>query len=248
MKPAVVYDRWEMMLPDHIADWDVLSYWEQPRTDSIAANLKWGDILIDVGAEHGWLSALFARYVVGGDAMILVEPSPELWRNVRLTWEANDLAMPWACAWAFADRQSGPPTTPAPVTFDWPEPAVLSDEECPAMAYRTLGDPGAIPSLSIDTLATATLPDGTIGDHRRLALNIDIEGAELRALHGAERVIEEHRPLVWVSIHDDLVRGFGDDPADIHALFRDLGYLGRHLGTDHEQHWLFYDPTRRVTL
>ena len=245
----MVYDRWELQVPEHIANWDTWTYWERPRFDSIAANMKWGDVLIDVGAEHGWLSALFARYIVGGDAMILVEPSPELWRNVRLTWEANRLATPRACLWAFADRPNRATIdTDALILGGWPAPALSSDEECPAMAYRNLREPGVIPSVAIDDLVDLAVPPGYIGDHRRLAINMDIDGPELRAIQGAKRTIETLRPLCWISIHDDLIREYGDDPDDIFDFFSDLRYDHRHLGTDHERHELFYDATRRVTF
>lgn len=40
-------------------------------------------------------------------------------------------------------------------------------------------------------------------------LKIDVQGAELEALLGAEELIRRHHPILFVEIHPDLVRAFG---------------------------------------
>jgi hypothetical protein len=54
-------------------------------------------------------------------------------------------------------------------------------------------------------------------------LKIDVEGMELEVLRGAQRIIEQHRPILYVE--DDRV----DKTAALESALRDLGYrLYRH--------------------
>lgn len=252
MKPGTYNGKWSLMLPDHIAEWDAITDWEQGRFDSMARTLKHGEVLFEVGAEHGSHAAVFARHMVGGDALVLFEPSADFWPNIRMTWEANGLAHPRGVWAGFVDATSTPGARDLVAALHrhvgegrremvrasrWPDEAA-GDVECPAMAYRKLGEHDC-PAVSIDDYVAWT---GIVP----AALSIDVEGAELRVLQGAVATIHVHRPRVWVSIHGDLIPQFGAEAEDVHTYFEHLGYLARHLGTDHEQHWLFYDPQQRI--
>jgi hypothetical protein len=49
-------------------------------------------------------------------------------------------------------------------------------------------------------------------------MKIDVEGAEMGVLRGAERVLRKYRPVLFVATHgEELER-------DCHAFLRDLGY------------------------
>lgn len=232
MKPGLVNGRWELILPDAIADWDAITGWERRRFASMEARLRPGMRLFDIGAEHGWISAILASFV-GAENMVLVEPSEDFWRNIRLIWEHNGLELPLACVQALVGASCSDTTAPV-VHGAWP--ACSSGEECPPGAYRYLHEPDHVaktPVMSLDWFVGAT---GIVPD----AITVDIEGAETEALLGARAVLREHHPLVWVSIHPDLMeRDYGATPAFLHAFMAQQGYAEKHLGTDHEEHWLF---------
>jgi hypothetical protein len=94
--PEFLEERW---IPD----------WEAERFASMRANLKEGDTLFDVGAEAGWISAIYAQFVGGGN-MVLVEPCAELWPSIKATWEANELGIPrlTACGFFGAENKTWP--------------------------------------------------------------------------------------------------------------------------------------------
>ena len=72
------------------------------------------------------------------------------------------------------------------------------------------------------------------------ALTIDVEGAELLVLWGAEKTLAENSLKVWVSIHEDLMeRDFGRTTHEVHTFMEGLGYSGEHLATDHEEHYFY---------
>ena len=72
------------------------------------------------------------------------------------------------------------------------------------------------------------------------AITIDVEGAELLVLEGAEKTLTENDLKVWVSIHPDLMEeSFNKTKADVHRFMENLGYSKRYLATDHEEHYLY---------
>jgi FkbM family methyltransferase len=235
MKQKIVNGRWAIITPDEVADWDggtgdysVRRGWEFERFESFRRELKYGDIFFEIGAEHGWMSALIGREFVGAENMVLFEPSSEFWVNIRKTWVYNGLNDPLGCYQGFVGSE-----TTEPARSGWPLAADSDAPEVRAMAYRTLGVSKDIPTIRIDDYVTQT---NTIPN----AINIDVEGAETRVVEGAAQTLTLHKPLVWVSIHPDLMeRDHHTSKSEFLSLMKSLRYTGTHLGTDHEEHWLF---------
>ncbi|MFH0902132.1 MAG: FkbM family methyltransferase [Pseudomonadota bacterium] len=223
------------MIPDHRADWDGWAEWERVRFESMAHNLIKDDVLYDVGAEYGDMSAIYAQMA---GSLCLFESEPAVWRNIRHVWDASGLQPPRACYVGLVGEQT---TDPVAQDFDgriragWPECAWV-DSIWPDWTFRYLhyaSHVASTPQTRLDDWAdrSGILPT---------VITMDIEGAELLALRGASRLLEQYHPMVYVSIHPDAMeRDYHQSDADLHAYMRDLGYAGTHLGTDHEQHWAF---------
>lgn len=223
---------WQFWLPDNIADWDAITGWEEERLASMQQHLHPGMTLYDVGTEHGWLTAVYGSFT-GHENLVLIEPSPEMWINIRKIWSANKLPDPIASVQAFMGEVVDPLNALLEV---WPACSVGFEDadEVPGMAYRYIGDDNGIKTYSIDQLVADGLP---IPD----ALTIDVEGFELSVLRGAEVTLREQRPLVWASVHPDLMqRHCGiESVQELFDFMTSLDYGREYLGTDHEQHDLF---------
>lgn len=230
----------ELILPEPLASWDVFDYWEKERTRSMRDNLKQGDVLFDIGAEHGWLSAIYAQFV-GAENLVLIEPTPEFWPNIKATFEKNGLVVPRVNLWALiGDTLSSPDSVLADDAkaigiHAWPRVA-NTGKLISKLAYRYLHDPNHVeqtPVITIDSFVEVT---GVVPN----ALTMDTEGAEILILRGAEQTLRKHHPLVWASIHPDLALrdGYGY-VRNVHELMERLGYVGELLAIDHEEHWLF---------
>lgn len=222
--------RWQFDLPRPLADWDVFSYWERERLDSMQTHLRQGMTLFDVGTEQGWMDLIYAG-MVGPNSMVLVEPTPEFHPNIRATWERNYSVAPIAVY----DGLVGDTTTDTRTDFHaWPAFSVgpLIDRN----KYQYLHDnAGNIPQMRLDDLVSRT-------GVAPAAITIDVEGAELLVLQGAEATLREHRPLVWVSVHPDLMaRDYGATPEQVITLMESHGYTAQFLAEDHECHW-FFEP------
>jgi hypothetical protein len=56
---------------------------------------------------------------------------------------------------------------------------------------------------------------------------MDVEGAELLAVRGAERLLRENQPLIFFECDDQLLRKFGHSSSMLEEHLRALGYLVR---------------------
>jgi FkbM family methyltransferase len=222
---------YDLILPRPLADWDVWEYWEHERIESMREHLKPGMVLFDVGTESGWCNLVYAT-MVGPANMVLIEPTAEFWPNIEATWQQNfgDVS-PLACY----DGLCSDVTTDKRTYFlPWPECAdgPLIDRN----KYQYIHEHGeGVAQIRLDDFVDrGPAPD---------AITMDVEGAELLVLQGASDTLANFRPLVWASVHPDLgERDYGVAPEQVHDYMASHGYVGTHLGTDHEQHWL-YRPT-----
>jgi hypothetical protein len=109
-----------MNLPLPLGNWDVWQYWERERVHSMRDHLTKGMTLFDVGTEQGWCNLVYAR-LVGGENMVLIEPTTEFWPGIKATWEKNNLPAPRACY----DGLMSDKTTDDRTGFtDWPDASV----------------------------------------------------------------------------------------------------------------------------
>jgi FkbM family methyltransferase len=231
VKHRRINDIYDLIVPDHVADWDAPSDWEKERIADTIARLDQDDTLLDVGVEHGWISGLYAKYI--GCEMILCEPSPEFWRNIRLVWRHNELPDPLMCVRGFMSDKANDVLTSW--SDQWPNEAQTHGPEIDAMAYRNLfsneEQTRPIPARRIDDLPI--IPT---------AITIDVEGAELLVLRGAEDTLTKYRPTVWCSIHPEMTeRDYGYPAVHVLEYMEKMNYSSELLAIDHEEHWRF-DP------
>ena len=219
---------YEFELPVPLADWDVFACWERERFHSMREHLQRGDILFDVGTEHGWCNLLYAD-MVGPANMVLIEPTREFWPNIKATWERNYATGPKACYQGLV----GAATTDENPRFTvWPAAADGALIDRKRYEYLHKHSDG-IQQIRLDDIVEQS---GIVP----AALTIDVEGAEYSVIAGAADTLARHHPLVWISIHPDLMRrDYHATPADLVTFMESLNYTGTLLATDHEQHWMF---------
>lgn len=219
------YD-YELELFHPLAEWDVWDYWERERIQSMQQHIKQGDVLFEVGAEQGWMAALFSKYLTSN--IVLIEPTKEFWPGIKEIFERNDLADPIASFSGFADDHTNyQGTLPSWPLLKSSEATQIIEKRKYENIFDIVNNNKKIFSLRIDDLKP-------IPAH----ISIDVEGAELLVLKGAEQTLREHKPLVWCSIHPDMCeRDYGYTKEDILYFMDDCGYEAELLAVDHEEHW-----------
>lgn len=181
--------------------------------------------------------------------VVLIEGSELFWPVIRATFEANHL-VPVGCWAGFAGDHDTPEDLRSP---SWSTPSLTRGTEWPGWAGPSLdGEPpthhgfksvveskDTIPNIRFDTLAEKVGPPD--------ALTIDVEGAEALVLRGSERILREHRPLVWVSLHPQLLwfdypEWEGMTAEDVKPWFVEFmlgyGYVAHFIEDNHESHYL----------
>ena len=242
MIDTLISDRWTIKLPDHRANrftddgtplWPT---WEKERIAAMHDAVNPGDTVLDIGTEEGDISALLATWVGDEGEICLFEPNPKVWPNIRAIWESNGLKIPKSFWVGFASDVDD--FTPPNLNIDmsivdgWPKCAygpLIGDH-----GFRHLAqEADATPQIKIDSFCSrnSVIPN---------LITMDIEGAELNALHGAREVLTKHKPLVFVSVHPEFMRElYGVGREQVLSFMKSLGYDAELLATDHEEHWMF---------
>ncbi|MSU35322.1 MAG: FkbM family methyltransferase [Pedosphaera sp.] len=156
--------------------------------------------MIDVGANVGD-SWCLAR-PIDGDRFLLVEGSPR-YHDILLKNTAGTPGV--SVINALIDETPGTPGG----TF------ILRE----GTARVVPGPGGSVPKATLDQLTAP--PDGGVGWN---LLKTDIDGFDLRALHGARDLLRRDRPVVFLEFHPNLLDTAGDDPLRLFSLFKSLDY------------------------
>lgn len=244
MVPVKLNGKWDLILPAHRAEraeWTNPPYWEFERLNHMAANIRPSDTVIDVGAEEGDISAICAKLAFRG-GVVLIECNPRVWPNIRAIWAENHLRDPLAYWVGFASDT----TVDSPDRLDIDQ---ANAEGWPICAYGpVIRDHGfRVLAEQADSTPQITLDELMARNHLRPdVITIDVEGAELRVLRGAEQTLRLARPIVYCSIHPQfMIDTYQQDASDLHEHMINLGYREELLAIDHEEHWVFSHPYGR---
>ena len=236
--PTVVNDTWTIRLPSHRAIQymqDPAGGWERERLAAMRDTIRPDSVVYDLGSEQGDFTALISSWCHEG-SVVAVEPNPWVWPCIKAIFDENDLTPPVASYVGFCGEATVVPTNPDGVRrgffHGWPDCSVGIID--PAAGFAHLAqEQDRVPTTTIDELVkrTGRPPD---------VITMDVEGSEWFALKGATRTLAEHRPTVFVSVHEGFLREFfGQTAADVHKLMGKAGYDRDLLVVDHEAHWVY---------
>jgi FkbM family methyltransferase len=180
--------------------------WEPEAGEFMRQHLRPGMSVLDIGAHCGYSTLLAAQLVGPSGSVIAVEAEP---RNHALLREnvsharLRNVRVVHAAAW----RESG--TIPL---------SVSDSNSGDRRAYVIDGGSETIdvPAVALDELK----PPPTTLDFVKLGA----QGTEHVALEGMRETIARFHPVVLVHFWPAAIRDAGDDPADVLAMYRELGY------------------------
>jgi len=174
--------------------------------------LERGDAVIDCGANYGYWTLVSSRLVGQSGSVFAFEGNPptasRLEQNVQASSCSN--VRVYKCAVA---AQEG-------TAF------IHTAKENPIAGHASLhphegwqwDEPTPIQQVAVDSIASSELWPTV-----RL-IKLDIEGAELSALRGMERLIKRDQPFITVEWNTAAANGFGYHPREIIQYLLDLGY------------------------
>ncbi|WP_432457714.1 FkbM family methyltransferase [Cellulomonas iranensis] len=182
--------RYQVSVPDAATDYiqgglvRTATPYEHEMLRDMASRLAAGDVVVDVGANIG-NHALYLAAVTGCD-VVAYEPNDRLTTPLRRSVEVNGLS----------DR-----VRVRPVAVGERSGRASFAREMPTNLGGQSVEADCAGPLEVVRLDDEDLPPVAM-------VKIDVEGMELEVLAGAARLIEEHRPLVYVECRtrDDLIR------------------------------------------
>jgi FkbM family methyltransferase len=162
-----------------MAPWYSGGQWEHQRV--FQRILRQGDIAFDVGANWGMHTLLFSRLVGASGFVNSFECLPEAQNELLWHIERNRISNVLVHHKAVADY----------------------DGEASFLFGENTSTGCLAPTAQGQTISvTVCRLDSLLEDIERLRLiKIDVEGAESRVLHGAERITERFRPYYVVDLH-----------------------------------------------
>lgn len=224
-----INDRWNLLLPAHRAARPQWPWWEATRLAAMYHFMHPGMLVIDVGAEEGDFAALYARW---GCRVILIEPNPKAWPNIRAIFQANELTRMIHTKFQCLCSDEDDSRLPLPFLFDWPDAAY--EPVVPDHGFMQLGDNAQ--RARLDSIIKGPVD----------VITMDVEGGEFHVLRGAVETLALHRPMVFVSVHEaEMLRLHNEKANDLFIFMERLGYAIEVLGSDHEEHVMFV-PNERM--
>lgn len=167
--------------------------------------VKPGDVVIDAGANIGYFSLLFAKWMGGRGIVHAFEPFPESARRFKRNLELNPQLEPVVRLHQLALSE-----------FEGRIGMNVPDQGNQGCNY--LNDAGGV------EVEVATLD--AFCDREHLArvdlIKIDVEGSEVAVLQGAERTIQRFRPVLMIEVNPSTLQNFGYCARDL------IQAIGRH--------------------
>jgi FkbM family methyltransferase len=200
-------------------------YYERAEQNFCARYVEPGMTLFDVGASQGFYTLLFAS-LAGAERVHAFEPEEGNFRRLRTNLELNGFEAVHASRLA-AVREPGevalnvfPPELYGWHTLGTPSLEVDGRRAEPESRQRVRG-------VALDAYCAEH------GIERIDLMKLDVEGAELDALTGAEQLLRERRiRCLLFEVSEAMVEGMGHEPAEIFDLLRGVGLTIHELTGD----------------
>jgi FkbM family methyltransferase len=200
-------------------------YYERAEQTFCAGYLEPAMTAFDVGASHGFYTLLFAK-LAGPEFVHAFEPEEGNFARLRTNLELNGFGAVHTVGAAAVDEAGEVELNVFPAElYGWhtlgrPSLEVDGQPAEPVASRRVRG-------ITLDAYCAER------GIDRIDLLKLDVEGAELEALRGARRLLDEGRIRCLVfEVSQAMVEGMGHDPAEIFELLRGAGLTIHELDED----------------
>lgn len=181
---------------------------------SLRRYVKPGEVVIDIGANVGFFTTRFARWVSGGGFVIAVEPEATNFRQLLRNLDRSGTA-------AVVRTVQG-------VAAEHPGTLKLAINPIHPGDHRIASEGVDVPAFTIDDLVRKE-PSARV-----CLMKIDVQGAEERVLRGARETIRRDHPAILVEMDDDELRKMGSSAERVVTWLMGFGYVIQRLGNNSE--------------
>lgn len=178
--------------------------------DSFIAHCQAGMTLYDLGAHFGIFSLAALHYGGTRARSLAVDPAPMAARMLAIQAQLNQVGERLTVVQAAVGERAG-----------WQHMVAVgvlaSGYFLTADADHPASEQTLAPAITLDQLVHET---GSVPTHVKL----DVEGAEAAALRGGSQVLAQAAPLLFLELHNRIIRERQGDPAETLALLDRFGY------------------------
>jgi FkbM family methyltransferase len=196
---------------DRSTDGTLLSegIYEPQETTLIETLLEPGHTIFDIGANIGYF-ALLASRIAGEDGLVCAfEPEPRNYDVLCHNIELNGARNVRASRLALADQQGR-------------SPLHISESNLGRHSLYQVNVPRQCDQIDVEVYTVDELAaEGLLPPPD--FIKIDVEGAELRVLHGGRQVIEDALPTLWIEIWP---QGLAESPYSLETSLEWLCSIG----------------------
>lgn len=194
--------------------------------------LEPGGVLLDVGANAGYVTITGAQLVGPSGRVLAVEPQPPMLQLLRENVAQNSFSQVTIFPNAISQNRG---TARFSIATD-PGLSRLTAAKCEAMTEDRQVD---VETLRLDDVVSES------GVDRVDLLKMDIEGYELEALKSGPVLLSDYRPACVLEVNRYSLGAAGGSAEELRQLFIRTGY--RIFGIDsHQDKWFF--PSRKPAL
>ena len=172
-----------------------------------------GDVVLDVGGEKGWYALVFARAVGSAGHVVTIEPDPAAADTLQANLARNGVTNVTLVRAAVGDAARSVPFKLNEVV-GW---SSLTPNAHQAASVRSVVE---VPMRTLEDIVDAVCPPGA----RVAMMKLDVEGAEVTALRGALRILDDHRPVLWLEINPASLAAAGSAALQLGAVLQPRGY------------------------
>ena len=189
--------------PDEIQTW-TRNFNPDDEVGVFLSQLREGFVVLDIGANVGLISLLAAKKVGKTGKVYAFEPVPKIFARLQENIALN----------GFNNVE--------------PVPLALSSQKGKAMIFVAHGASSLFRRVSDEFVEVPTerLDDFVEqeGIERVDAIKLDVEGAELHVIRGADKTIRRFKPIMMVEINPDTLKAAGTTPQELFETIVSYGY------------------------
>lgn len=179
---------------------------------AIKAHLPRGGVFWDVGANIGLMSLYADRIAGPAGAVVAFEPSPGVLQQLRANVGNTRIeVLPYGIGNEDGERKFAAQGTSSSASFHKVVTAINEG--------YSLGQ--AIVEVQVTIRKLDTVLDGR---KPPILLKIDIEGFELEAIKGADRLLSQHHPKLLIEVHPMQLGMSGGNEQELFARLDAIGY------------------------
>jgi FkbM family methyltransferase len=214
----------------------MLDRYERDEVAFVRANVKPGDQVVDIGANIGFYTALFATLVGPGGRVVACEPLDIVADALERTVGENNYGGRVTIHRVALDATAGTVTLRhAPMTINQ------------GGAYIASGS--VVPPDHVDLVVRSQTLDELLGEESCTFIKLDAEGAEPRILSGASRTLVRWKPIVLAELNPVQLERVGKSHAnEILALMAGHGYVARRLHSSVTETIERYDDSANINV